>query len=430
MRVRREEDIDSSVPTLWKRDVRSGATCANPDGNLVTYDIEASSYVPRTWYREMHDVVTPNFAALSAKGKIINSPMWSETVEELDTPCQMDGQLHTRTWNTACTPDKWMYYQDRYYGTRASKSCLSAYGFSYLPLPAVDIDSLINQAVTQAWANIGDEKFDMLPSIMELRETLVSIRDIGFRLARFLRFLKKNLDNGRAWQRYLRGWTAKRFADQYMELRYSVRPLVYEIAGLMSALTAPNLDIGSRRTFRGFATDSDTVENESTFSWADPSYDQKSISGRRVSTREVSVRAGVLCHVTSSHWLDQWGFDNIPEALWEYTRLSFLYDWFIGIGSKIAAWTPEFGLKALTSWVVVEDVQFQSSEFTSATRNYQKPGAQTLVASLAVSGSASTSRTVRTRQINPQLSIFPAIKIKLDILKIADLLVILNQFRS
>lgn len=145
---------------------------------------------------------------------------------------------------------------------------------------------------------------------------------------------------------YFRGAKAADIADRYMEVRYAIRPLVYEIKSLAQALSAPKFELNSRRTFRGYASSADSLEDTPVTSWADPTYDAKSLTAHRVSTREVSVRAGVLVHVKSSHWLDRWGFDDIIETAWELTRLSFAIDWFIGIGQKTGCLDPRVWVKA------------------------------------------------------------------------------------
>lgn len=427
MRIRREEQIDPIMTLTYKKESQTD-TCTS-SGTVITSTFTGSTR-PRTWYRQMQDVVTPNFNLLSGQGKIINNPMYSIEEEVLDPPCAMHANLNKRRLATECNPDKYLYYSDAYSGERQSSLILNGYGFPYLDPPGVSVESLTNQALTQAWANVEDNNFTSLASLGELRATLTSIRDLGIRTFKFLRFLRQ-LDDGKAWKMYFQGAKAADIADRYMEVRYAIRPLVYEIKSLAQALSAPKFELNSRRTFRGYAADTDTIENTSTFSWADPSYDSKSFTGYRVSTREVSVRAGVLVTVKSSHWLDRWGFDDIIETAWELTKLSFAIDWFIGIGQKLAAWTPEFGLRPLASWIVVEDKTYQSSEITGSTRIFNQPGWTTLSASFGYTGcKMETTRIVRSRTPNPDLPIFPAIKVKLDLLKIADLLVILNQFRT
>jgi len=427
MRVRRDEEIDPVQSCIWVK-TATMQTCSSAGTPVVTTYNGATQ--PRVWYREMHDVVTPKFSVLSRAGKIINNPMYYEEQEILDPPCQAHASLSKRRWATECNPDKYLYYQDSYTGERQSSLILNAYGFPVLDPPGISVDGLKNQALTQAWANVEDNNFTSLASLGELRATILSIKDLGIRTFKFLRFLH-NLDDGKAWKMYFRGAKAADIADRYMEVRYAIRPLVYEIKSLAEALVAPKFELNSRRTFRGYAAASDSDEDVKTYSWADPTYDSKSLTAKRVSTREVSVRAGALVHVKSSHWLDRWGFDDIIETAWELTRLSFAIDWFIGIGQKLAAWTPEFGLKPLASWIVVEDKTVQRSEITGSTRSFNQPGWQTMYASHGYSGCYyQITRIVRERIPNPQLPVLPAIKIKLDLLKVADLLVILNQFRT
>lgn len=426
-RYRSEEDNDSPQTVTRTRSISTG-TCANPFGTAVTTQFSSMVHTPRLWSRTMSDIVTPNFSIMSKAGKIINNPMNQTETEILDPPVTFLQNLHLKRWDTSCNPDKYLYYQDTLKGTVSSSFILDS--TSFLDVPGVSIETEIDQALTRAWANVDDNVFQSLASLGELKETLSSIKDIGIRLFKLLRFVK-NLDSGKAWRMYLGGATAKDFADRYMELRYSIRPMISEMKTLAKALDTPKFELNSRKTFRGYSGDFE--KNEDTFQTHSVvnTYDSFRTTYHRVSTREIKVRSGVLVDVKSSHWLDRWGFDDVLETAWELTRLSFAVDWFINIGQKIAAFTPEFGLRPLASWIVVEDIQYKCKEITGTSRTYSSPIWTTLSAEYLANGAKyEERRIVRYRVPNPQLRIIPSIKVKLDLFKIADLLVILNQFRG
>lgn len=182
MRIRREEQIDPVQScTMVKTAVTQ--TCNSAGTPVVTNTIGSTQ--PRVWYREMHDIVTPNFSLLSRAGKIVNNPMYSIEEEILDPPCGIHSSLSKRRWATECTPDKYLYYQDSYSGERQSSLIINGYGFPLLDPPGVSIEGLKNQALTQAWANVEDNNFTSLASLGELRATILSIKDLGVRTFKF-----------------------------------------------------------------------------------------------------------------------------------------------------------------------------------------------------------------------------------------------------
>lgn len=425
-RERYQETLEGPYTAIRMRTSATG-TCPNPAGTPVTTTFSTYSGVARTWSKRYRDYVTPNFSLLSRQGKIINNPMWSEEIEILNPAAAFSNILNWRKWEVACNPDKWLYSSDVLNGEVPSDFLLRA--IPYSDVPGVSIETEIDQALTRAWANTDDNNFTSLASLGELKETISGIKDMGLRLFRLMKFLRK-LDDGKAWRMYLRGAKAGDLADRYMELRYSIRPLIFEIKQLAAALDKPRFEVGGRQTFRGYSTDSNRVED----TWTALNVvgqDEFSTTYHRVSTREVKVRAGVLVQVKSSHWLDRWGFDDILETAWELTRLSFVVDWFLNIGQKIAAFTPEFGLVPLASWYVVEDVQCKMKEIIATSRKFTSPPLINELVVYQVQGcKCEDNRIVRYRVPNPRLDILPTFKIKLDLFKVADMLVILNQFRG
>jgi hypothetical protein len=202
-----------------------------------------------------------------------------------------------------------------------------------------------------------------------------------------------------------------------MELRYAVRPLIYDVNGVIAALNSQRAS--SRKTFRGFA--SDRYDHTDSYG-EDQAFYQCLTEINRKASYEVSARAGVLCDVTIDD-VSVYGLDQLFETAWELTPFSFVFDWFANIGDTIAALTPNAGVKQLASWVTVKE-SFTTTNSSGATRSTATwPDTVTTVSPF----SWGYNTLGVERIVNPQLSVFPQMNLRFDAFKILDLGIILRQ---
>lgn len=430
MRIRSEVTGDLPVATNLTTVKRTG-TCSNPSGTEVTTNTYGTCN-GKTFSRTMHDVVTPNFKKKVAQGIIINSPMFYEEIEEESACYSYRNYFSTSFWNAGCNPDKWVDTSSDTYGTQDSLATLVAKGFGYIDPPGVDETRLTALAITEAWANIEQSEIGILEVLAEFKRTIVDLTSLVKKGITIGSIIKKG-GNYSLERAYREGKTAKYIADSYMELRYLIRPFLYDCRDLYHTLTKQRDIIGTRKTFRGWEAQverSSDQKQQVITTGVGTGQRIQTVTAVRSSFTDLQVRTGVLTKVVSNHWLDRWGFDNSLEAMWELTRLSFVIDWVFNVGKTIASLTPEAGLKPLASWVFVERQEFQISQIVEATQiftgapNYRLNGSE-----LTYSGcKAYKNRIVRSRLPNPPRDILPTFQLKLDVWKLADLLVILSQF--
>lgn len=420
----RVEDYSSPPVTADVTHTYYVGACTGSGTTTVTHSYETN--VERQTNRVMNDIVTPDFHKRVSNGEIINNAMDRVEMESVSTLATFNADLYWKKWNTSCNPDKYTYSRDTYTGTRDSRALLLAYGFPHIDLGSIDVEHLISLAVTKAWANVEDCDVGVLEALAEFRETVLSLTKILKRLGSLLKFLKL-----RHWFMVKQLFTAKELADRYMELRYVLRPLIYDIAGFYNKLSRDNFEPGKRQTFRGWQASTDRHYDQKI--WENvASYghgvDTQRVTASRVATHSVDVRAGVLCHVVSSSFLDRWGFDNIFEAMWETTKFSHVVDWVVNVGDCIAAHTPEVGLRALASWYVATIETYRFVTIVGSSRSFAPARGYGLInASLDIK--ATMSETVKTqyRVPNPRLDILPTYNIKLDVFKLADLLIMIKH---
>lgn len=360
------------------------------------------SRVPWTSTMSMDDFVTPNFKERQSRGEIINNPMYSIRTFESRDPCIYDrGRIYrpngTNYWTGYKTvgTDWYLTYLDTHLPDQLS---LSSQGM------------LEEMAVTEAHARIELSQAMMLASLGEGRETVSSMCSIIGRAIKIARNVKRLRVKELAQE-----LSPKELADRYMELRYALRPLVYDAKQIVDAYKGDKLPKLGRQTWRGYKEGFDSVVDTVTYTDAGTIF-----TCERESAVTLQVRAGVLtCIEAISKW-NVWGFDSIAETAWELMPWSFVLDWFFNIGETLASWTPEMGVKRLASWVVSEVSTTQSIRVTGA-QNVFPSGATVHTNYFSLSGRHVRTTAVKTRTIDPPLAVLPKFRLKLDVLKLVDL---------
>ncbi len=308
----------------------------------------------------MDDIVTPEFEKVKNSGKIVNNPMSKETLE-------LGGSSVGPKFQT--TVSGITYFLDYNLNWMAH----SAAG----GLPALDrrvmtgYQDLLVETQTRARSNIAKPSFGSLVSLGELGETLHYLRNplkTGLKLAQNFQVRKnvlaKSLNaefrkqgvKGRAVYteyslRSLKGVSArseqiiKDLSDLYLEFRYGVRPLVYDVSSLMDQL---NAGIRSKRqNARSMMTRSET-------SVVNNAYTLFGINYNRTETlhQEVTIRAGFLFEYQMDLMEERWGFRaaDVFQAAYELYPLSFVADWFVNVNDFIGAITPRSGVNYLAEY--------------------------------------------------------------------------------
>lgn len=410
MRVRQESE---TFPDWYWPAVSSKEFTVDQDGNKTWTDgtfFEAAT-LP-SWNkstREMHDVVTPRFRQRVAKGEIINNPM----LQKMQTV--IDGQiLHSYSWDNFSSDGKLVSGVVREGPSRWASSL--SLDWERHPTPYINTESISAQAVSQAHANCDLSEAAILATVGELSETVKGLAQILRRCYAIFRAVRK-LD-----VKALKGQIApQELADRYMEYRYALRPLYYDVQQLTSAFKT-NHTIGSRQTFRGYAEDS--VDDSGTYT---REYDYKTHTVSWTCKRKFTARAGVLCCITDDSKDLVFGARNIPQSIWELIPFSFIVDWFWNVGDIVSSFSPKVGLDELASWVVTTDV----TSFTAnvSLSDYENPSGTTKWY-VGGSGDYTSDEVVKTRVVNPARGMLPRLNVRLDPLKLLDLHIILNNMRK
>lgn len=382
---------------------------------------ERTSVKPEYLHVEsMTDVVTPDFKKIRGRGGIVNSPM-SRTVEIKEDPAINVRQVFIYQYKT-CSPLAWYDWGWTTDGQRHASEFLEKVPETSIPwsAPVPELSATLSeQAITKAYARVDVSDVNALAMLAEGKETILSIGLILKRVLTIIRDLK-TLN----FKSLMKQISPKELEDRYMELRYALRPLMYDVLGVLDALNTAT----TRNTFRGKVMES--VKNEETRVLTSAPYLTMGtvVTQKSETSREIVCRAGVLTALEELSNLNRFGCKLILETMWEITPFSFIIDWFFNVGETIASWTPNAGVRELASWIVVTDTTIRRTWVDSCSTYH---GDATTVRRFPydLTYEVSPNPYVHTymekrRTPNPPRSVMPRFSLKLDGWKILDLVII------
>lgn len=394
--------------------------CSVPDQSTVL--VNADRYwTSRTQSLSMTDVVTEGYKRRIAKGEIINNPM-SKFSEVLCRSPNCSYDVDVRYFISAdCPPVRNLTYGSTDVAIFSPNELIHDAGNGYkIDQPILNLTNLIDRAVTQVWAKADQSSVAALVMLGECKETISSTANVLKKLVNIVKAIKK-----REYQFLIKETKSlgnvNNLADLYMGFRYMLRPLYYDMLGIIKAFDEHLSH--DRFTFRSYVTETQTASYNEELQMTP----ELLFSRHYFATRTVSVRAGLLCHVDAPSMISIWGFDKPIEAFWDLVPYSFVIDWLINVGSTIASWTPEVGVKPLASWYVISDDTYYYNWADNARvtpisgRDYVSP--KFTLENCYTSKQIST----KARVINPVRAILPSFNLKLDALKLLDLVIMLRN---
>lgn len=365
---------------------------------------------------EMDDVVTPNFHARMKRGEIINNPMSRTTVQLFDT----EGAYNVDLLRSVQINNIWYVNGDQY---RCPTPSVSMTGGWFCPLTDIEdeTDRCKNIAVTASFAAASQAEILVLPLMAEFASTVETLKSLLNGVVHFARLAKK-LSVSELLGNYA---DLDDLANKWMEIRYGLRPLMYDAIGAVAAFNKLCGEKGAKRkVFRGNKSYTTFFQDTSTKVW-NGGVVTAHLNGSASYT--IDARAGVMATVEFSK-AGILGLDAIAESIWEVVPLSFVFDWFFNFAKLIASWSPKFGVKILTSWVVLRTTSTQITDVADTTIDY--PIANPYSVSGDISGHMKKVTTSVTREVNPARPILPEIDIHFDLAKLLDLAIILKQLTA
>jgi hypothetical protein len=368
--------------------------------------ITNSTITTYSGYREMHDVVTPDFRKKQARGEIVNNPLSIFKLEEYNTPLDYDIKWE---WDDGKTPPE-EYYTQTTVG-QVNNEAMSEPFLAFLPAPdlTADIEYLSNLATTRAFANVSVSDATALISMGEGRQTVVGM----IKLAKRLNKLLSHWDRRELKKLITEDLNPSEIADLWMEVRYGLRPLLYDYKNIVKAMKHTK-KIGERQTFRSFYEKHSFDEADYTVSRA-----YWDTYARHTVETQIEVRAGILGEVERYGWAAIWGIYDIPEAALELTRLSFVADWFFNLADVVSSFNVDPHVRLLARWLTVKTVTTQTARITGI-GNFTAP----FTGGTITSGIKSKITETVTRTPDLTRTLIPQSRINLDWMKLIDLTII------
>lgn len=286
----------------------------------------------------MDDVVIENFKTRSAAGEIFNNPC-----------TKIETKVHRQAGHYSITQPKGRNPRYRYSGWN---------DFSILDLiPDIEVDiedriaDAITAAATAAMASVSSEKILIGATLGELGET----RQMLMTALTKLRYLDKVLKS------YIQKFTDVRrsplwktkeglrlIEEKWMEVRMGWRPFYYEVQQLYAAMQKLE-KLPGRQTFRAKRTF--TIQESDVYNYTTNGHEH--FVWNRSFLGSYTVSAGVLAKQRYAGVPDTYGLTKIPQVIWELTKLSWAVDYFLNIGSLIAAYVPDTLWHPAAAWVTV-----------------------------------------------------------------------------
>lgn len=425
-RHREDTVVDSQDSNESYKLYGSAGNCFSSPGaptipSIATYISNSSSLITRT----MDDMVTPDFHKIVASGGIVNSPMSSVYSETTVPALSFDFNSSWDAWT--CTPLRWCpFYLYRQHGKRSMSTIPNS---APLALPSLDVDmeTVMDRAITSAWANIGSEEVLALSAAAEMNSTVQGLSYMLKKVYKITKAVKR-----RELQALKRELSWKELQEIYMNARYNLRPIAYDVKGCM-AIIEKGVAKPQRQTFRGKSSESEITSEQINVLFEKQNTLEFRLDIQKVSSRSITARAGVLCEADQQSYANSFGVDKIIETVWDLTPYSFIVDWFANVGDTISSWVPVIGFKPLTSWVTVEILDSQLSTIIGGSA---PPYADYAAYRMTNQGTSlipctwSIINRTRYRVPNYQRPVLPTCRLNIDPLKLLDLAIIGKNIRK
>lgn len=380
--------------------------------------------------KTINDWVTPNFHKLVAMGKIVNNPLYM--LHEYEDYPLIDFEATLETWNhmylNYSQPTQVLYTSDTYSGTEDFNTCFGSANVSYLPYPSkkIDIEKQTALALTSAWASINDSDILIGAAIAESGKTTRDLLTLARKALKVVKAIRRPRMPKRVNKKSLKS-AALEAEELYMQARYNLRPVYYDILGVMKLTTQKRYS--NRYTHRGWSLDVASDSSSEIRSW--PRISRVLLKIDKQTAYTVEARAGVLCNVQDETLWRRMGVSMIVDTAWELVPFSFIADWFGNFGSLISSWAPAPGVKPLTSWITItqewsSSVSVSIDSFNNMYSDTFRLGSPSKIEASAsgLVGQKRRSKTIVQRIPNPRRPFTPEFSVNLDIPKILDLAII------
>lgn len=242
-------------------------------------------------------------------------------------------------------------FTGKYYRSWQQQGILGDWSASVPPSFEGEIANLRNEVIAKLREKLKETDVNLAVMAGEAKETVRMLKDLLSRLQSLLGALKSG-DPGRFIRAFdftggkgkpppsLPSGASAQAANVHLMYWYGIRPLMSDILGIVKALQK-----GLRHTH--YTLKEAREKRIYTVMTTEPLY-----AGSKVvwtAEIEISLRAKYQVNDPVLATLTDLGLTNIPALIWELTRLSFVVDWVVGVGSWLSQIDAMLGKTLLSS---------------------------------------------------------------------------------
>lgn len=418
MRNRQRDLSAPSIPhsgDVWSQSYNNATESVIQE---VDQTIDSLSF-PSTFVQTTNDIEIDRFHERRAKGEIFNNPYDTIKTETKEVPLHIRGNLHFS--NDLINGTSW-----RRNFPPSGLDIGLVHRFSLLDsllAPSWTLDTYTDEqtlALTRAFAQLNDPTALLAVTIGEGKKTVTMLSSIARTMFKVARLIKRGISLKRQILSAADKATAKQAASAYLQVRYGLRPLYYEVNGYLEAISKWGRD-PIRTRFRAFEKGSKYEFNvASTTVQLQEAYLDIELQTDKVT--QFVVSGGVLCEALRYHktQAEQLGLTSPLSTVWELIPFSFIVDWFVNTSDLFASFEPHVGLEPITWWNSV----VETTTFTTRVKSIVPNGPADLVGSdLHWDGGTVTTIIDRRFRIPiPARQILPIVNFRLSAGKVVDLL--------
>jgi len=250
-----------------------------------------------------------------------------------------------------------------------------------------ELQRLANVCLQKAYSKVGSSEFGGLENLGELRETISMLRDPFKELREYLTspFGKTGFSKGRILSALAKpkalssqgildhlGKLGKTAASTWLEIRCGLKPLILTICDLIDLANkvTKRFDANRVRSKRSKVY----IERHTAEKYTGGSTAMVQMKGKCECTHRIKL-CGIVYYKQSKDFsqAQKLGLDlrYVPEAMWELTRLSFVWDWLFSVGPWLGSLRvqPEITYLGSTTSCKIDSVGQLTLDPRSATGN-------------------------------------------------------------
>lgn len=378
---------------------------------LAQNTASTGSYYPQA---NTDDVVVDNYMQRRNSGEIIMNDYKSVKTTQVGFNTRWSFRtvgainygwsVYTYTFN--CDLDPW-------------QSGLTSQHFDVASLVTPSISSDYDLASARLYSKMDEASMLALTTAWEFRKSVATINHSYRECWKMLRYLLKT-------KRLLAAGlvTASHAAQVYLEVRYGLRPIFYDVRNAIDAITS----LGSSKRTRVY-TELPESSSSATYQNINCVGGNLNLKLDREVTDRWSCSAGAIIEpkLGTIDVNDAFGTNDIVESVWEVIPFSFIVDWFINVGTWLSAVAPNYETTVCGTWFKAE--REQTVKVTPVAMWWQDVNHALNVNGSSMLQAHPVRLEVKTteRYVNRGKPSLPRLNIRLDGLKILDILAIIKE---